>query len=173
MAAFEGKNEKKSQCRKIWKRGPISLVRFRKCSKKFLAKARNHRTSDRWVHRKPSKVSTKKWYMHDEVCGLTKKIATVIVGLFSLEKRGLKTSRERPKSAPYLMLQIVWNFGENRKKIGVKNENVVSKLWKRYIRTLKTLYPNFGNVLSEYPLVPLGFLDHVKYVASLHARWKL
>ena len=36
----------------------------------------------------------KKWYIHDEVCGLTKKkekiLATVIVGLFSLEKRRLQ-----------------------------------------------------------------------------------
>ena len=36
-----------------------------------LAKART-RTRDRSVHRKPSKVCTKKWYIHDEVCGLKK-----------------------------------------------------------------------------------------------------
>ena len=40
--------------------------------KKFLAKART-RTRDRCVRRKPSKVCTKKWYIHDEVCGLTEK----------------------------------------------------------------------------------------------------
>ena len=73
------------------KRGPFSLVRFCKCSEKFLAKA-GTRTRDRWVHRKPIKICTKKRYIHDEVCGLTKKIATVIVGLFSLEKRRLKTA---------------------------------------------------------------------------------
>ena len=28
-------------------------------------------------------------------------------------------------------------------------ENVISELWKRYTRTLKTLYPNFENVISE------------------------
>ena len=28
-------------------------------------------------------------------------------------------------------------------------ENVISELWKRYIRTLKTLYPNFENFTSE------------------------
>ena len=34
-----------------------------------------------------------------------KKLATVSVGYFSLEKRRLKTSRERPKWAPYLRLK--------------------------------------------------------------------
>ena len=34
-----------------------------------------------------------------------KKLATVIVGLFSIEKRRLETSRERPKSATYLRLK--------------------------------------------------------------------
>ena len=39
-------------------------------------------------------------------------------------------------------------------------QNVISELWKRYIR--------------RYTLsVPLSFLDHVKYAASLYARWKL
>ena len=33
----------------------------------------------------------KKWYIHGEVFGLTKKLATVIVGHFSLEKHRLKT----------------------------------------------------------------------------------
>ena len=47
-------------------------------------------------------------------------------------------------------------------------ENVISELRKRYIRTLKTLYLNFENGISEYSLVPLSFLDHVKYVASLY-----
>ena len=52
-------------------------------------------------------------------------------------------------------------------------ENVIYELWKRYIRTLKTLHLNFENVISEYPLVPLSFLDdNVKYVARLYARWK-
>ena len=70
------------------------------CSKKFLAEARTQ-IRDRWVHRKPSKDCTyeymwtsevcKKWYIDDEVCCLTKKkLVTVIVGLFSLEKRRLK-----------------------------------------------------------------------------------
>ena len=33
----------------------------------------------------------KKWYIQSELFGLTKKLATVIVGHFSLEKRRLKT----------------------------------------------------------------------------------
>ena len=69
---FEGKKmEKSHSAEKKLKRGPFSLVRFRKCSKRFLAKART-RTCDRWVHRELSKVCTKKWCIHDEVCGLTK-----------------------------------------------------------------------------------------------------
>ena len=77
--------------KKIEREGFELKVRFCNCSKKFLAKARTG-TRDRWVHRKPSKVCTKKWYIHDEVCGLTKKeLATVIVGLFSLEKRQQKS----------------------------------------------------------------------------------
>ena len=28
-------------------------------------------------------------------------------------------------------------------------ENVIQELWKRYIQTLKTVYPNFENVISE------------------------
>ena len=41
----------------------------------------------------------KKWYIRDEVCGLTKKkeikkLATVRVGHFSLEKRRLKIAKE-------------------------------------------------------------------------------
>ena len=43
--------------------------------------------------------SVKKWCIHDEVCGLTKKkkkkLVTVIVGLFSLEKRRLKEHQNR------------------------------------------------------------------------------
>ena len=39
---------------------------FANTRKKFLAKART-RTRDHWVHRKPSKVCTKKWYIHDGV----------------------------------------------------------------------------------------------------------
>ena len=66
------KSKKVVQCRKKLKEGPFSLVRFRKCSKKSLAKART-RTRDHWVHRKPSKVCAKKRYIHDEVCGLAKK----------------------------------------------------------------------------------------------------
>ena len=74
---FEGKKkfEKKSQCPKKLKieRGDPSVSSgFANARKKFLAKART-RTRDHWVHRKPSKVCTKKWYIHDEVCGLTKK----------------------------------------------------------------------------------------------------
>ena len=74
VGPFEGKKIEKSRTvpKKIENRGSFSLVRFRKCSKKFLAKARSQ-TRDRWVHRKPSKLCTKKWYIHDEVCGLTKK----------------------------------------------------------------------------------------------------
>ena len=44
------------------------------------------------------------------------------------------------------------NFGAGEmkieKKLG-KNENVISELGKRYIRTLETLYPIFENVISE------------------------
>ena len=70
---FQGNFEKKSHSAgKNSKRGPFSLVRFRKCSKKFLANA-GTRTRDRWVPRKPIKVCTKKWYMQGAVCGLTKK----------------------------------------------------------------------------------------------------
>ena len=36
-------------------------------------------------------------------------------------------------------------------QIGTSNfENVTSELWKRYIRTPKTLYQNFENVISEF-----------------------
>ena len=54
----------------------------------------------------------KKWYIRDEVCGLTKKkeikkLVTVRVGHFSLEKRRLKTRRDRLKSAPYLRLRNI------------------------------------------------------------------
>ena len=79
--------------KKTWKRGSFCLVCFRKCSKKFLVKART-RNRDRWVHSKASKICTKMWYIRDKVCGLTKKkekkLATVIAGLSSLEKRRLK-----------------------------------------------------------------------------------
>ena len=34
----------------------------------------------------PIKVCTKKWYIQGEVCGLTKKLVTVIAGHFSLTK---------------------------------------------------------------------------------------
>ena len=41
----------------------------------------------------------KKWYIRDEVCGVTKRkekgLATVRVGHFSLEKRRLKTSNNK------------------------------------------------------------------------------
>ena len=40
-----------------------------------------------------------------------------------------KTTQERPKSAPYLRLNKLCEF------LG-KNKNVISELWKRYIRTL-------------------------------------
>ena len=73
MGPFEGKkNRKVAQWRKKLKEGTLQSLCFRKCSKKCLAKART-RTRDRWVHREPSKVCTKKWYIHHEVCGLTKK----------------------------------------------------------------------------------------------------
>ena len=59
------------------------------------------------------------------------------------------TSRDRPKSAPNLTLK-------NSKRTSMCQENVISELWKRYIRTLKTLhansetlYPNFENVTCE------------------------
>ena len=73
------------------------------------------------------------------------------------------TSRERPKSAPYLRLNKLWNLWkksimlyENWKRyirtlktLHPNFENVTSELWKCYIRTLKTLHPNFENVASE------------------------
>ena len=31
----------------------------------------------------------------------------------------------------------------------VHKAEITSELWKRYIRTLKTIYPNFENVTSE------------------------
>ena len=75
--------------------------------------------------------------------------------LWSDEK---KTSREQPKSAPYLRLNKLCEFlGKNLKKkfLGkIKTlypniDNVISELWKRYIPTLKTLYANFEGVISE------------------------
>ena len=57
--------------------------------KKFLAEA-GTRTRNHWVPPKLIKVCTKKWYIQGELCGLTKKIATVIFGHFSLEKHRLK-----------------------------------------------------------------------------------
>ena len=78
--------QKKSNERTLQSR-PLSQL-----LEKFQTKA-GTRTRDRWVPRKPIKVCTKKWCMHNEVCGLTKKLATVIVGPFSQEKRRLKTSR--------------------------------------------------------------------------------
>ena len=72
--------------RKKIERGPFRLVRFRKCTKKFLAEA-GSRTCDRWVLPKSIKVCSKKWYIQSELCGLTKKkkkkLATVIVEHFS------------------------------------------------------------------------------------------
>ena len=53
-----------------------------------------------------------------------------------------KTSRERPKSAPYLRLK-------NSKRTSKCRKNVISELVKRYIRTFKMLHPNFENVTSE------------------------
>ena len=88
-AVFRDKKiEKKvAQCRKKVERGPFSLVQFRKCTKKSLAKA-GTRTRDRWVSL--IKICAKS----GEVFGLTKKkrkkLATVIVGHFSQEKRRLK-----------------------------------------------------------------------------------
>ena len=55
----------------------------------------------------------KKWYIRDEVCGLTKKkekkLATVRVGHFSLEKRRLKI-----RQANHHTMIIVWLlYGKN------------------------------------------------------------
>ena len=98
-------NRKKSHSAEKKLKVLFSLVRFCKCSKKFLAKARS-RTRDRWVHRKASKVCTKKWYIHDEVCCLTKKrkeLATVIVGFFSLEKRLLRNNYIKTLETVYIL----------------------------------------------------------------------
>ena len=51
-------------------------------------------------------------------------------------------SRKRLKSAPYLRLK-------NSKSTSKCQENVMSNLSKRYIRTLKTFHSNFENVTSE------------------------
>ena len=88
-------SENVAQSRKKWKRGPFSLARFSKCSKKFLAKART-RTHDRWVSsRKPIEICTKKWNIHDEACCLTRKKRQKTShcnsrALFYLKKRRLK-----------------------------------------------------------------------------------
>ena len=115
MGPFEGKNIRKvAQCRKKLKEGILQSRPFRKCSKKLLAKERT-RSRDRWVHRKPSKVCTKKWYIRDEVCGLTKK---------------KETRRERLKSALYLRLEkrrtffLGKNFFSKLSKIFFLSENV-------------------------------------------------
>ena len=55
---------------------PVSQIH-----KRILAEAGTG-TRDRWVPPKPKKVYTKKWYTQGELCGLTKKVATVIVGHF-------------------------------------------------------------------------------------------
>ena len=69
---------------------PFSVVQFCKYTKTFLAEA-GTRTRDRWASPKPIEACTKKWYIPGGLCGLTKKIekklATVIVGHFSQEKR--------------------------------------------------------------------------------------
>ena len=68
------KIENSHSASKNWKREPFSLVRFRKCSRKFLAKART-RNRDHWV--KLITVSRLKSVLNSgtrsEVCGLTKK----------------------------------------------------------------------------------------------------
>ena len=45
--------------------------------------------------------------------------------------------------------QQIVKFGRKNRQCYTRNENAISELWKRYIRTLKTLYPNFANVISE------------------------
>ena len=64
---FEGKKIRKkvAQCRKKLKEGLLQSRPLSPCSKKFLAKAIT-RTRDHWVHRKLSKVYTKKWYIQNE-----------------------------------------------------------------------------------------------------------
>ena len=67
----------------------------------------------------------KKWYIQGELFGLTKKkLATVIVGLFSLEKRRLKTSENELKSLVF------------KEKYFLKNSSCVEKIYfkKRNIR---------------------------------------
>ena len=61
-----------------WKRAPFSLVRFCKCTKKFLAEAVT-RTRDHWVPPKSGAtvlcstvLYTEKWNIKGELCGLTK-----------------------------------------------------------------------------------------------------
>ena len=54
----------------------------------------------------------------------------------------------------YLRLKKLCEILRNKleKKLGGGgggNQNVISELWKRYIRTLKMLHPNFGNVIFE------------------------
>ena len=56
----------------------LSLVRFCKCTKQFAAEA-GTRTRDRWVPVEPITFCTKKWHIRGELCGLTKKLATVRV----------------------------------------------------------------------------------------------
>ena len=55
--------------------------------------------------------------------------------LFAITREKL-TSREWRTSASYLRFK-------NGKRISKCQENVISELWNRYIRTLKTLYQNF------------------------------
>ena len=86
VGPFEGKkNWEKSRTvpKKNWKGGP-------KMIEKFLVKART-RTRDSWVHREPSKVCTKNGTYTMRSVVWRKKLATVIVGFFSIEKRRLET----------------------------------------------------------------------------------
>ena len=75
------RRKKSKKSRTVPKKIESRTVPKKSFSKQFLAKART-RTRDRWVQRKPSKDCTDvytwtsevcKKYIHDEVCGLTKK----------------------------------------------------------------------------------------------------
>ena len=60
---------------------------------------------------------------------------------------------ENPKSLSTANLTLKLYIGRNLCEILEKKSITLYEKWKRYIRTLKTLHPNFENVLFEFMYV--------------------
>ena len=106
--------EKKfAQCRKKLKWGPFGVFRFCRLRKKGKKRKGGpfavslHWWNLAWVN---LSVSVKKWYIRDELCGLTKKkkkkLATATVGLFSLKENAPTKKRALRGTVLFLLFRL-------------------------------------------------------------------